>query len=119
MLLIVVSLILVQCKKERAPDGGTLTEDDCRNRDISFSADVLPIMQNSCALSGCHGNGSSIAGVSLEGHSGVSSAANAANFLGAIKHEAGFANMPAGASKLSQNDIDLIECWILNGKQNN
>jgi hypothetical protein len=114
--------VTVGCEKEKAePSGGGNPQDSvvqktlCDTVSFTYTTDVEPIIKANCSFSGCHGNGSQSGGVNLNSYANVVSEAQEAQFLGSIKHEAGFSRMPQGRSKLSDEQIETIECWI---KQN-
>jgi hypothetical protein len=83
------------------------------NTGISFQTHISTIIQTRCSLSGCH-NGDNGASRNWTVFSNVQS--NAAN----IKSRTGSRSMPpAGAQQLTQEQIDLIACWVDSGAQNN
>lgn len=77
----------------------------------TYGADILPIMANSCAVNGCH-DGSN------------STLPNFDNFIevqvnaSMIKSRTQSGNMPKTGS-LTQNQIDLIACWVDDGALDN
>lgn len=78
---------------------------------VSFDAQIKPIINTKCALSGCH-NGDNGANRNWTVFSNVK--ANAAN----IKTLTGNRTMPQTGS-LTQDQIDLIACWVDDGAQDN
>jgi hypothetical protein len=92
---------------------------NCDTANLSFSAKVAPIFNNSCALSGCHKTGSSLGGHILDTYEGVKAAANSGRLIGAINWLPNHSPMPKGGSKLSFCDILKIETWIKQGTPNN
>lgn len=80
---------------------------------ISFSQQILPIIQQNCL--GCHsvGNGT---GYVFTQHTNISTNANA--ILGSMRNS-GFQLMPQGGPALPDSTIQLIECWIYQGKLDN
>ncbi|MEN7550939.1 hypothetical protein AAG747_23665 [Rapidithrix thailandica] len=79
------------------------------NSSVSYSNTIAPIIQNNCAISGCH-NGTQAP--DLRSFNTVR--ANATN----IKQLTGNRTMPLEGS-LSQNEIDQIACWVDDGALNN
>ncbi len=77
--------------------------------DTSWSSDILPIVQTSCAKSGCH-NGVSRPDLRLY--------SNAKKFAAQMKSETKSKNMPREGS-LTQDQIDLIGCWVDDGALDN
>lgn len=116
MLLAGFSIVACEKEKAKAPDSNEPSIDEiCDSINFTYTADIESIIQGSCAFVGCHGGGSQSGGVNLQGYTAVANEAKKAQFLGAIKHEEGYSRMPQGRAKLSENDIQAIECWI---KQN-
>jgi mono/diheme cytochrome c family protein len=88
---------------------------------ISFSADVLPIIQQNCT--GCHGISNPNGNVSLTNYSQIKTYAetirNGMNmFSGVLNSKPGFASMPP-YSQLDKCTIRTIELWIEQGKLKN
>ena len=84
----------------------------CSSVPAKFSADVNPIIQNSCAISGCHGSGSSNGPGSLLTFDQIKNAASQ------VKSAVVTKAMPQG-STLSNTQIQTISCWVDNGALNN
>lgn len=91
-------------------------EDNCKvtkfivvSSDVKLSTDIMPIINNDCAISGCH-NGS--VSPNLTTSSAVVQNADR------IKNETQARTMPRNRS-LTQNEIDLIACWVDGGASNN
>ena len=76
---------------------------------ISFENSVKSIIENSCAIPGCH-NGS--VSPDLRSFSNIQSRANS------IKSRTANGSMPRG-STLSQEQIELIACWVDDGALEN
>ena len=100
------------CKKDKTQ----IVLNDCPDT-ISYSAKIAPLINQSCATTGCHAAGFAAGGYNLEGHANVS--ANAAIILSVIKHDSGVVPMPIGASKLADSLIQQVQCWINQGQLNN
>lgn len=110
-------LSLAACKDEE------ITQVDCPSGVVSFSAQVQPILNQNCNTMGCHGfnNG---APFQLMTHQQVDSAVVFGNLLLSIKHQTP-TPMPRldplipDAYMLPDSIIQIIECWINQGRQNN
>jgi hypothetical protein len=77
----------------------------------SYGADILPIMANSCAINGCHdGSNSTLPNF----NNLIEVQANASM----IKSRTQSRNMPKTGS-LTQDQIDLIACWVDDGALEN
>ncbi len=114
------SLLLTYCSSDEAePSDKDDNSNICDTLEPSFEQEVKPIFINNCAQAGCHGNGSSREGYSLEEHTGIKDGVQNGTVLCAIKHESGCSDMPQGGSKLSDEKIQAIECWRKNGAPDN
>lgn len=92
----------------------------CDLSNVTFAANVKPILQASCYS--CHSNSnaaSSGAGIKLENHADVQNLAKNGNLMGAVKHSNGYSFMPKGGGKLTDCEIDQLQKWIDNGTLNN
>lgn len=119
ILIAALAIGVVACKKEKAEDPEKTTTNPPACPTISYSTDIQPIFSASCASgSTCHSTASADDGVVLDTYSGAN-AVNTDRLMGAIKHEAGYSNMPQIGAKLSDENIQKIQCWIDQGKQNN
>ncbi|MBA3972564.1 MAG: cytochrome c [Bacteroidetes bacterium] len=85
---------------------------DCSTKTFSYAVDIQNIIETNCVR--CHGeNGAD--GLNFNHIEDVKKAANKGELLGTIKHEKGFPKMPKYGTKLDQQSIDKIECWIKTG----
>lgn len=95
------------------PEGGS-----CDTLDVSFTTDIVPILENNCF--GCHSNANAPAfggGLSLEDHEDVSLLSD--RIIRAINHENGFMPMPQGNEPLDACQIETFEAWVFQGRLNN
>jgi len=76
---------------------------------ISWASEIKPIMENSCALSGCH-NGSS--------RPDLRKFENAKFYAKSIKSKTQDRSMPREGT-LTQQQIDIIACWVDDGALQN
>lgn len=88
----------------------------CDTNNYLFNQNILPIVQNNC--SGCHGESSPSAGISITNYYNVKTIASNGSLLGTITSAQGFSSMPKGY-KLADCKIIQIKKWIQNGTQNN
>jgi uncharacterized membrane protein len=102
---------------EQGARNNSCEQADCDTVNVTYSATVWPIIQNSCL--GCHSGGSPSGGVSLADYSAIAAQAANGNLLGAIRHEQGYSPMPQNGAKLNDCTITQIEKWIENGSPNN
>lgn len=90
---------------------------ECTTDNMSYSDDILPILQRNCYA--CHQQGNQISGISLEGYTALKPFADNGKLVGVINHNAGLPPMPDGAPKLPSCDIEKIEAWVNDGAMNN
>ncbi len=119
LLFLLISITIVfSCKKDNNSTSTPIkntTVLDCSKIQATYTNDVKAIMDNSCAIGGCHNTISKANGIDLSNYAVVKTEAALSRFLGSIKHQSGFDVMPRNSSKLNQTSIDKIECWIKNG----
>jgi hypothetical protein len=103
-------LIFLSCKKDSS--GGSTIVDCSAVTNKAFAADINPIIQASCNISGCHAAGSFNGPGPLTNHAQVSAAAST------IRLAVSSGRMPQGSS-LSAPQKNSILCWIDSGAPNN
>lgn len=102
--------------------GGT----PCNPNIVYFNLDILPLLRSRCAFSGCHDDASAQEGVILTSYQKVMQTADVVPFnlsesdlYKAITDDDPGDRMPlAPNAPLSQDQINLIGKWILQGAQN-
>lgn len=110
IVLIITVLIAFSCSKD--PGGGGTTLDCNTVTNKAFSADISPIMQNTCAISSCHATGSANGPGALTNYSQIAAAASR------IRTAVANGTMPQGSS-LTTAKKNSILCWIDSGFPNN
>ena len=107
-------LLLAACYSDKedqlytAPSTGT----GCDTANISFATHIQPIMNQYCAISGCHDAVTKSFTHDLSSYAGVKSSAERGRFLPSIKHESTYLPMPKGMAKLGDCEITKITAWI-------
>jgi uncharacterized membrane protein len=86
---------------------------NCNGVNAKFSADVKPILQAKCTLSGCHNAASGAGGTILETYSQVAAKASRINARCVVQK-----NMPPSAP-LTSAETATLKCWIDSGTPNN
>jgi uncharacterized membrane protein len=104
------SIIITACSKDKG--GGSIPVDCSTVTNKAFIADVSPIIQSSCAVSGCHAAGSFNGPGALTGYSEIFNARS--NIRSAVAS----GRMPQSGS-LSTAQRNSIICWIDSGAPNN
>jgi hypothetical protein len=79
---------------------------------IKLSVEIKAIIDANCAVTGCHISGGA-APVSFTTLANIQSSAND------IKSKTQSGEMPKNGTKLSQDKLDLIACWVEDGAPNN
>lgn len=111
VLIILITAFTVSCSKDNG--GGGSTTVDCNTvTNKAFAADVSPIIQSSCAISGCHASGSTNGPGQLTNYTEVFSARSS------IRSSVSSGRMPQTGS-LSTAQKNSIICWIDSGAPNN
>lgn len=122
MLGIVAFLSLQSCyydnEEELYPQAG-----NCDTTAVTYSGTVSKILNQRCAISGCHLGASGQAIGIFDTHANTKTyldAGNTVRLLDAINHRNGRSPMPKGsATKLDACDLLKIEAWINSGYPNN
>lgn len=109
LIIIMVSFYLVSCKKE------AVDMFDCSGLSPTYTADIKPILDASCAKSGCHDATTAQNGVNLSTYASASAVSQQDRFLGVIQHRAGFPQMPDDGPKLPASEVELLTCWVQSG----
>jgi hypothetical protein len=110
-LLIAVLLIVYSCSKksDSGSGGGGTTTVDCSTTNAKFATDIQPLINSSCAISGCHDGTQTPTLIDYSQISGNASKINA---------EVQSGRMPKTGS-LSATQKKLIACWVQSGAPNN
>lgn len=128
-LLALFSLVLYSCSFDQAKDeikpalqadSGSVVTDDCGL--VSFSREVFPIFEQHCNFSQCHQAPNGQATVFFESHIDIAYSSGA--ILGTLSQN-DRTKMPLDTltlqpgPKLPDSLINIIACWIEQGKPNN
>jgi hypothetical protein len=119
LVIIIGTFSIIGCKKDNEETlYGKIV---CDTTAVKYSTDIVKIMNANCNT--CHAK--SIAKISgggtvLDSYIDVKNYADInGTLIGSVKQDGSASNMPKGAAKLSDCDIDKIDRWILNGAPNN
>jgi cytochrome c553 len=89
---------------------------DTTSATAKFSTDVLPVMNASCNLSGCHNSTDASSGVILDNYAGVRTQALNGRLMGSTSSTG---TMPKNAARLSSCTLAKIQQWINSSTPNN
>jgi len=115
-----IMLLVFGCTKQNeetlSDSTGTTT---CKTDSMSYTSDVVPILQSYCYS--CHGNGNTggSGGINLDGYTNLKPYADNGKLVGNITHAPGFVPMPYGQPKMPDCEINQIVAWVSQGTQNN
>lgn len=104
----------------------TIVEDPCDPDKIYFERDILPLFQTNCAFSGCHNESSAQNGVILSSYEQVMNSGEVTPlslddsdlYEVLIDDDEDDRMPPPPAQRLSQDEIQLVANWILQGATN-
>jgi hypothetical protein len=96
-------ILISSCTKDKVGGDVPYPEITCSDS-VSFSNDVLSVIQNNCT--GCHDNQN---GYTFTNHQNISS--NYAAIVGSMKG-IGYQFMPQGGPALPDSTIQKIQCWF-------
>jgi len=128
-LLLISFLFFNSCKHEFANpniDSPTVSA-KCDPDTVYFVNSILPIILSNCAMSGCHGNGSSEEGVELSNYKNIFKTGKIvygnpekSKLYQSIVGSNGKKTMPSSPNnRLSTDQVNLIKKWIEQGGKNN
>lgn len=96
----------------------------CDTVGMTYTTNIKPILDQNCALSGCHDAASASSGYdfsiydgSTGSNSGALQAAQNGSLLGTVTHASGYSPMPKGSAQLSTCNIDKLTAWVNQGAQ--
>jgi cytochrome c5 len=107
---------LFSCAKENEQALAQNKNASCDLSNISFNADVKPILENECYA--CHTGSIASGGIVLDNYSGVKAAASGGRLVGAVSHTVGYVPMPLGRTRLSDCNVNTIKAWVNRGMLN-
>jgi hypothetical protein len=112
LLFLITTLLAASCAEHDFP----LTFECLSDEEVSFSEEVFPIVQNNCAISGCH-NGDNGADKNWLNFSLFKS--NAADVKDRITRPVTDSGHMPQTGSISREQIQTIVCWVDQGAQNN
>lgn len=111
-LMVILSIALFSCSNENEEDLMP-TDERCEEQPATLSGDIVPIINQNCAISGCHVSGTNRVNLSL--------AENIISNANLIKDytESGYMPLQASGIELSEEEKDFIYCWVSEGALDN
>ncbi len=116
---LVVSFFLIfSCKKTDTENEGAVNQvyrdkTDCTGSTPTYTADIAPVLNSSCAISGCHNSQTRAHNLDLSNYSSTKGSFDLHSLICSISWD-GCEQMPQGGSKLPDATIKKIICWSKN-----
>ena len=106
-------LISISCASESEDQLPPPNSNRCETSNPKLSADILPIIQQNCAVAGCHVSGTGRADFTVKD--------NILQFSGTIlaHTQSGFMPPAGSVTSLSAAQKELIYCWVTKGALDN
>ncbi len=99
------------------PNCDTIQTVDCDTTAVSYSQDLVPILNQYCI--NCHTTSSPSGGVALDNYSSVKTVADNGRLYGSIARLPGYVPMPYGQGPLDSCIVIKFDAWIKAGAPNN
>jgi hypothetical protein len=115
MALLAMLSSLYSCSKDKT-EHPTATFCDT-TQTYTYTIHVKPILDNSCAVSGCHNTAGAASGVVLDNYTDAKNATEKGRVICAMKYSTGCYPMPP-SGKLPDSLIRMVECWANTGFSN-
>lgn len=114
MTLMFASLFLVaSCSSDNEDD----LLSDCQTDNMSYAADIAPIMAAHC--NSCHFADGGSGGINTSSFAGLKIIAESGQLVGSVNHQSGFRPMPEGQPQLPECPRLQIASWVADGAENN
>ncbi|WP_073097768.1 hypothetical protein [Cyclobacterium lianum] len=88
-------------------------EERCGEQPASLAGDIIPIINQNCAISGCHILGSERVNLSVS--------ENIIQYANQIRDftQSGFMPAPESGKQLTDAELESVYCWVENGAMDN
>jgi hypothetical protein len=116
---LITMISVISCSKQSEDRLQALTPTPCDTTSVSYSNDIIPILQNNCYS--CHGNGNTAGsgGILIDGYANLDKWAANGYLVGNVTHAPGYVPMPYGLPALPDCEINKIVAWVHQGALNN
>jgi hypothetical protein len=106
---------LAGCSKESADKlAGTTT---CDTTAVSYSKQILPILQDNCYT--CHSGSNPFSGIDLSNFGVLQTHVHNGDLKSAVTHDGRVTPMPYGLPQLPSCEVNTIVAWVDQGALNN
>ena len=110
---------LSSCYYDNKEDLYQFVGSGCDTSVVTFQADVLPILQQNCAVAGCHSTTSMQSGLDLGAYADIQQIATDGRLMDRITRPVGDGLLMPPGNKLGGCDINKIQSWAARGALNN
>lgn len=118
--LIALGLFSLQsCYYDSREDLYQFIEVNCDLNNVSYAADIEPLLASQCAYSGCHSSTAPAAGLDLSTHANAANAVLNGALIDRIEKPNGDAGQMPPSGKMNDCDINKIKEWTIAGAPNN
>ena len=107
------------CYNDNLEDLYPNTGGNCQLDSVKFCTTIQPIINQSCAITGCHDAATAAFGFDLSTYAGVQIIANNGKLVATTTHAGGVSPMPKNSDKLSDCKLSQIQKWVADGAPNN
>jgi len=90
----------------------------CDTASVTYVADIVPILQQHCALADCHVSGGDGTG-DFSTYAGLLPQVQNGNLLQAVQHLPGAIPMPPSGDLIPTCDMAFIVAWVNSGAEEN
>lgn len=103
------------CTKDKTQKPVATTCSGVDSASNTYNLRIKGIMDNNCAMGGCHDAASANSLVILDTYAATKNSFQTKTCLCAMKQDGSCLPMPQGADKLADSLITYIQCWTENG----
>jgi len=108
---ILIAFLLIGCDRDKLPE----ITGEC-NEVVSYVDQIEPIMNQKCSFSGCHDGATAPGDMRTYNSAKPYLNAQAGNFEDRVIAKM---NMPEAPTMLSDDEFELMKCWVINGYPEN
>jgi len=115
----VILFSLACTKKNETELVQSVTPVVCITDSMSYSKDIVPILESNCY--GCHGNGNTggSGGINLDGYANLKVRVDNGELVGCVTHAPHFVPMPFDQPKMPDCEVSKVVAWVNQGAKNN
>ena len=115
-----IILFSLACTKKNEQElAQSVTPVVCNTDSLSYSKDIVPILESYCYS--CHGDGNTggSGGINLDGYANLKVRVDNGQLVGCVTHASGFVPMPYGQPQMPDCEVSKVAAWVSQGAVNN